>query len=657
MKVFMDLFGGMFGRSGKDRSPEPGMVNEEAGRPRRGLVAEQLPGVPYKRGDFIGQEYEVFDVLGKGGFGVVYLVYSHKVKSVLALKTFRDEYLKDAETRKLFEAEADVWVKLERHPYLVRAHFVDEVSGRLYIAMEYIVPDEQGLNSLEGYLKRRPPDLAQSLRWSIQFCHGMEYAYSKGIRCHRDIKPDNIMISQNRMVKISDFGLAGVIGMSKVMSGIKIDVQEDKVGLSCQTIEGNGVGTPTHMSPEQFTNAKECDERSDIYAFGIVMYQMASGGRLPFLAPLPKDNSKEEMMRFWRAMHKLHSESPVPKLRSPLFPIIQNCLERKPNRRYQTFKELSENLEPLLKRKTGEVIKPPKIDHKFEAWEWSQKGSSLHNIGHFDEAISCFEKAIKLDHKMVAPWNNKGSSFDSIGQFDEAIRCFDRAIELDPVYALAWSNKGSSLAKFGQFDEAIRCYNKAIKLDPDYAMAWSNKGSSLQSLGQFDEAIRCYNKAIELDPDYTMAWSNKGNSLHSLGQFDDAIYCCDRAIKLDPFCAEAWNNKGISLGGMGELDKSIRCFDKALEFKPKYVEAWNNKGCTLAQLGYFVKAVYCFEKAIKLNPKNSAVWLNKGRADEKLDRSQDAIRSYKQFIMLAPVAQYTEQIQYAQQRLRELEGR
>jgi serine/threonine protein kinase len=175
--------------------------------------------VGYKKGDFIGPKYEVYNVLGVGGFGVVYLVYSREMKSVYALKTFRDEYLEDPQTRDRFRKEAQVWIDLERHPNLVRASFIDEISGRLFIALEYIAPDEHGLNSLEGYLRYTPPDLAQNLRWSIQFCHGMEYAYSKGIRAHRDIKPANIMISQDKAVKISDFGLAGVIGTSGCVLG------------------------------------------------------------------------------------------------------------------------------------------------------------------------------------------------------------------------------------------------------------------------------------------------------------------------------------------------------------------------------------------------------------------------------------------------------
>ena len=650
-------------------------------------LRDSVPGAAYKKGDVIGQEYEVYGVLGAGGFGIVYLVYSRETKNVYALKTFRDEFLTDSHTRERFRKEASIWVDLERHPYLVRAHIVEEIAGRLFIAMEHIAPDEHGLNTLEGYLRQRPPDLAQSLRWAIQLCHGMEYAYSKGIRCHRDIKPGNIMIGQGKVAKITDFGLAGVLGPSQAMSGIKLNTQQGMVGLSGQTIEGTGFGTPTHMPPEQFTDAGSCDERSDVYAFGIVLYQMASNGHLPFLVPLPTEVAESESARFWRELHRLHSQAPVPKLDSPLFPIIQRCLEKEPDKRYESFRELREDLEPLLRRLTGDAIRLPEPS-ALAAWEWNNKGVSLDSLGRFEEAIRCHDKAMELDPRHPSAWNNKGTSLDKLGRHEEATRCYDRALELDSQNAAAWNNKAVSLGRLGRHEEQIRCYDKALELDPRDAKAWRNKGRTLGRLSRFDEAIRCFDEALELDPRYVAwydkgfclahlsryneaircfdkaleldprlaaAWNNKGTSLGKLGRHEEEIRCYDKALALDPRNAKAWCNKGRTLGGLGRDDEAIRCFDEALELDPRYAAAWCEKGLSLYSLGRHEEAIRCNDNALELDPRCAYAWYDKGLAQERLGRNEDAVLSFKRFIALAP-AQHAKQVEYAQQRVREVEG-
>jgi serine/threonine protein kinase len=444
--------------------------------------SQRNPKPPYKKGNFIGQRYEVLEVLGKGGFGVVYKVRSPEVEAIFALKALKDEFLADAEMRQLFRREANVWVSLDNHPYIVRAYFADEVNGRLYIGMRFIAPNEQGLNSLEGYLACQPPDLTQSLKWAIQFCYGMEYAYSKGVRCHRDIKPSNIMISSDKKVQISDFGLAGVLSAASSASGAKPGVEQVRIGLSI--MEDRGCGTPTHMPPEQFTDAAACDQRSDIYAFGVVLYQMAAGGRLPFLAVLPKDDTEEEQARFGREMYLLHSKAPVPKLNSLLFPIIRRCLIKQPPRRYVTFRELRLDLELLLKHQTGETFRPPEVK-ELDAIEWSNKGASLANLGRFEEAMKCYDKALEIDPQCVGAWVGRGIGLDDIGRLVEAVECYDKALKINPNDAVAWCNKGVSLGSLGRVDEELSCFDKALKED---------------KLGRKRDAVWSFRKFIELAP-------------------------------------------------------------------------------------------------------------------------------------------------------------
>ena len=335
MTLIRSLVGGFAarGRDGRSRKPHPGGKRVQTLVEHNGK--NEFPGAIYQKGDSIGKAYEVLGVLGVGGFSIVYLVFSHETESVYALKTIRSGYLEDQETREQFEREAKAWVGLERHPHLVSAYFIDELAGQLYIGMEYVEPNELGLNSLEGYLDGRASDLVQSLQWAVQFCHGMEYASAKGIRSHRDVKPANIMITQDMVVKITDFGFADVIDPLYGKGGIERFTRRRR-----NRQNGYGFGTPNYMPPEQFQNAAMCDVRSDIYSFGVVLYQMASGGSLPFSPELRTSGLKGHSLNIWKEMHRLHSEAPVPPVRSPLFPVIQRCLKKEQSARYQTYKVL-----------------------------------------------------------------------------------------------------------------------------------------------------------------------------------------------------------------------------------------------------------------------------------------------------------------------------
>lgn len=539
-----------------------------------------------QKGDYIGRTFEIHEILGKGGFGIVYLVYAHDTQSVLALKTFRDKYLKDASTRERFRREANVWVNLDRHPHLVRAYLVVEIAGRLYIGMEYIAPNEQGLNSLDGYLKNQPPDLAQSLRWAIQCCYGMEHAYSKGIRSHRDIKPKNIMIGQDKTAKITDFGLAGILNTALTVPGRGVNTLPDGVEALDQTQDGDVFGTLTYMSPEQFSNSSACDERSDVYSLGIVLYQMATGGQKPFQAARRRDGSKEERKRYREDTQRLHRESPVPRLDSPLFPIIQRCLEKELGQRYATFRDLRLDLEALLKSEAGKVITLPGRQ-ELEAWEWGNKGCSLQSLGHFEEAIRCHDKALELDPGYAMAWNNKGNSLHSLGRFEEALRCFAQALVLEPKDATAWNNKANSLDSLGRSEEALRCFEQALELDPLFVGAWYNKGVSLFSLGRDKEALCCFDKVIELDPHSAAGWGNKGLVLSSLDRYEEAIVCLEQAGEIDPWSSAIWNNRGLCLSRLGHDEEAMNCFFNAITLDEQNNAAWNNAGLQLdSRTGY-----------------------------------------------------------------------
>lgn len=260
-----------------DTTPVSGVLKQAFG--------ENSSPVEWKPGDVIGWKYEMCGTLGKGGFGVVYLVRNRQTGEVCALKTFRGEFLADGNARKAFKKEALLWVNLDEHPFILTARWVQEFSDRLFVQMDYVAPDEQGRVSLANHLAKAggPLDSDQILEWAIQFCLGMEHANAHGIKCHRDIKPANILIAQDGTLKITDFGLAAAVEVAGrdtagQVGSIVTGSVGNGLGLSLLKVDGKVLcGTPGYMPPEIY-RGEPADVRSDIYSFGLVLWQSRDRG-------------------------------------------------------------------------------------------------------------------------------------------------------------------------------------------------------------------------------------------------------------------------------------------------------------------------------------------------------------------------------------------
>jgi len=158
-------------------------------------------------GDWIGDRFEIFDV-HEGGMSLVYVVHDHLGKSgrpVVALKTLKDELLGHKIRRSRFATECRLWVQLGQHPNIVQAYAVEIIEGKPYVVLELV----QG-GDLVRWIGSPRLDLVQALRFGVQFCQGMEHATRQGLSCHRDIKPGNLLITRDGVLKITDFGLARV---------------------------------------------------------------------------------------------------------------------------------------------------------------------------------------------------------------------------------------------------------------------------------------------------------------------------------------------------------------------------------------------------------------------------------------------------------------
>ena len=287
----------------------------------------------YKVGDQIGGEFTVLGIFGgenQSGMGVVYLVDNRELPRPIVLKTYQRNLDADASRRFVWEARA--WINAGAHANIVQAHSVREIAGQLFVAAEYVEPDDEGRNNLTHFLNSNQMQLGTILTWATQFCHGMDYARSRGVFAHHDIKPDNLMISRTGSLKITDFGLAKSVDLDTFLQSKERQFSEREKIIS-NTAAGSAIGTLPYMAPEQFVNAKGVDHRSDIYSFGIVLYQMATGNRYPYRV---NDGAPEVVAEFFR----VHATQAAQIVESPLMPIISACLQKEPNRRYQTYDAL-----------------------------------------------------------------------------------------------------------------------------------------------------------------------------------------------------------------------------------------------------------------------------------------------------------------------------
>ncbi len=264
-------------------------------------------------GSTFADKYRIIVEIGRGGMGVVYKAEDLKLKRFVAIKILPSELESDEEVRDRFIQEAQAAAALS-HPNICTIHEIEEAEGKTYIAMEYI----DG-HSLREKTVKSPFSTEEALDVAIQVAQGLVEAHKKGIT-HRDIKSANIMVDEKGQAKIMDFGLAKVAGGALI------------------TKEARPMGTVAYMSPEQ-ARGEEVDQRTDIWALGVVLYEMMSC-QFPFRG----DN---EATVLYNIEHK--DPFPIRKFKGDvpveIEKVINRCLKKKPESRYQSAEEVLSDLQ------------------------------------------------------------------------------------------------------------------------------------------------------------------------------------------------------------------------------------------------------------------------------------------------------------------------
>ena len=506
-----------------------------------------------------GNTFMVERVCDGGGMGLVFIARRKKDGKLYALKTLK---VWSAEKKDLIKKaimlrwESLVWITLGRHRNIVQAHWFDlDIAYRPFLIMECIEGrTEQGVSLRERLKSSGRLSLPLAIDFTIQALTGLIYAM-KVVRherkipfIHRDIKPENLLIDQQDILKVTDFGLVRGFG----------SIEEGKVG-----------GTFPYMPPEQW-KGEEVEEKTDIYALGCSLYEMITG-RKPFIC--------YDKWGYWDA-HMNRKPTPPDRGDVPedLKEIVLRCLFKEWAYR-PGFSELREGLQKIHEELTGKRVPVEDKPDPLTAEDFNARGTGFSQLGSYQKAIACYDSAIAMKPDEAKYYLNRGNTYSSLNEVDMAKRDYEKASVLSPHSTEPYIGLGSLHAQNRDYTRGSEYYSKAIELFPDNPAVYVGIGNHYGVQRQFKKAGDALKKALSLQPDLAEAYLGLGNLHLCQKEYAESEKHYKKALRLNPFYARAYMNLAHLYQIMGkerERDEALEMVELLMPFSKDSLLNENN---------------------------------------------------------------------------------
>jgi len=293
------------------------------------------------------------------------------------------------------------------------------------------------------------------------------------------------------------------------------------------------------------------------------------------------------------------------------------------------------------------------ITKSFPKWglPYYLRGCVRDELGHYQDAIKDYEKAIKLNVSCSMAYVNKGYSYNYLGMYKKALKELNKAIELSPYNIDAYNNRGIAFCGIGKYKKGISDFENVVKIVPNFSLAYVNLGKAYFCLGEYKRAIKELNKAIKLFPSLAEAYCNRGIAYRYIGEYKNALKDFDKAIQIKPYYAYAYLQRGLTYEDLCEWKKADRDIGEAVKLDPRIFSVYimgviklnprtaveyHERGHAYFCIGQWKKAIADFDKAISMRPGFASAYFYRGLSYDNLKDYKKAIQDYSKAIELFP---------------------